>query len=254
MARSKITMPQPDFEERTVRVARKRFARRQWTRRWLAWRRVLATVVVLGLAAGGVWLLFFSSVLDVADVSVEGTSSLSAREVRRAADVATGLPLARVDLDAVAARVKGLAPIKRVDVSRSWPHTVRVAVVERLPVAVVERDGVVRGLDDRGVLFRRYASRPADLPAVHTGAATGSAPLAEAASVVAMLPDDLAPKVDYVEVATIDTISLRLRNGGTIRWGSADDSASKAKVAEVLLRQKASTYDVSVPGRPTLTR
>ena len=34
-------------------------------------------------------------------------------------------------------------------------------------------------------------------------------------------------------------------------WGSADQSQNKAKVLDVLLRQKATMYDVSVPGQPT---
>ena len=67
------------------------------------------------------------------------------------------------------------------------------------------------------------------------------------------LPDDLSGKVDYLEVRTVDTISLVLRNGRTILWGSAEDSANKAEVLDVLLDRKAQVYDVSVPGQPTIT-
>ena len=52
----------------------------------------------------------------------------------------------------------------------------------------------------------------------------------------------------------MDTISLVLRNGRTILWGSAEDSANKAEVLDVLLDRKAQVYDVSVPGQPTITR
>ncbi|HET6627287.1 MAG TPA: FtsQ-type POTRA domain-containing protein [Nocardioidaceae bacterium] len=240
-------------DEQTVRIARKRFARRQWARRWLAWRGLAVLFLVLGVAAGAVWLLFFSTVLAVADVTVEGNQVLDPRAVRRVAEVPTGEPLATVDLAAIAARVEGLAPVKSVDVSRAWPDKVRIAVRERVPVAVVERDGVVRGLDRDGVVFRRYPTAPKDLPVVRTRAGTRSDALAEAATVVDVLPAGLAAKVDFVEVQTIDTITLRMRNGRTIFWGSADDSASKAKVIEVLLdaAPKAQTYDVSVPGQPT---
>lgn len=240
-------------EERTVRIARKRFARRQWTRRWLAWRRVVALAVALAVVAGGAWLVFFSSVLAVSGVRVEGNQVLDPRLVRRTADVPIGEPLAGVDLAAIAARVEGLAAVDRVDVSRAWPDQVRIALTERVAVAVVERDGVVHGLDDQGVVFRRYPSAPKDLPVVRTTSGTKSDALAEAATVVGVLPDELARRVDFVEVATIDRISLRLHDGRTILWGSADDSESKAKVVKVLLdaAPKASTYDVTVPGQPT---
>ena len=72
--------------------------------------------------------------------------------------------------------------------------------------------------------------------------------------VAGSLPPDLAAKVAYVEVRTVDTISLRLRNGRTVQWGSADDSTDKARVLDVLLAQHAVFYDVSVPGQPVIRK
>ena len=243
-------------DERAVRRARKRFARRAWARRWFAWRWLLSGALVLGVVAGSVWLVFFSSVLAVFDVTVEGVDVLDTRAIRVAAAVPMGEPLATVDLDAVAARVEDLAPVQAVDVSRSWPDKVRILVDERTAVAVVERDGALRGLDGDGVIFRDYQRAPSDLPLVKMSAKTRSDALAESAEVVAALPVDLARRVDFVEVKTVDTISLSLRRGRTIFWGSADDSADKARVIDVLLEAapKATTYDVSVPGQPTTRR
>lgn len=256
MLRGRTAPPANENDEQTIRVARRRFVRRQWARRWLAWRGLVAMLVVVGLVAGSVWLVFFSSVLAVSGVKVEGNEVLDPRHVRRVAAVPMGEPLATVDLDAIAARIEGLAPVLRVDASRSWPDNVRIAIEERVPVAVVERDGVVRGLDKEGVLFRRYPSAPDGLPVVRMKAATQADALAEAATVIGVLPGDLVSRVAFVEVATIDTISLQMNNGRTIFWGSADDSENKAKVIEVLLdaAPKAHTYDVSVPGQPTTTR
>ncbi len=243
-----------DEAERTVRIARKRFARRQWARRWLAWRRLVVALVLLGVVAGSLWLVFFSSVLAVSGVRVEGTGVLDPRAVRRAAAVPVGSPLATVDLGAIGARVERLAAVKSVDVSRSWPDRVRIDVTEREAVAVVERGDTLRGLDAEGVMFRRYPSRPKSLPVIRTDGRARTDALAEAARVAGSLPSDIAARVDYVEVHTVDTIALRLRNGRTVRWGSADDSAAKARVLAVLLDQKASSYDVSVPGQPTLRK
>jgi len=240
-------------DERTIRVARKRFARRQWSRRWLLWRRVLVTLAVVGALAGAGWLVFFSKTLAVAHVRVAGTSVLEPGDVRAVAAVPRGEPLARVNVDAIAARVEGLAPVQAVDVSRAWPDTVRIAVAERVAVAVVERDGVVRGLDDEGVIFRGYPSQPGHLPLIRMSAATRTEALAEGAAVIDALPDDLAARVEYLQVETVDSITLRLRGGRTVFWGSADESVNKAKVIDVLLRQrKAQEYDVSVPGQPTI--
>jgi cell division protein FtsQ len=127
-------------------------------------------------------------------------------------------------------------------------------VTEREAVAVVERGGSWRGLDADGVLFRRYPSRPTSLPVLRMGARTGADALAEAARVAGALPAPIAARVAHVQVDTVDTIALRLRDGRTVRWGSAAESAAKAEVLTVLLRQKAPLYDVTVPGKPIIGR
>jgi cell division protein FtsQ len=232
--------------------SRRRFARRQWTRRWLAWKPVLAVVLVVALLVGGIWLVFFSSYLAVQGVQVTGTQHLRPAQVERAAAVPEGDPLARVDLDRIRTRVESLAPVKSADVTRQWPDKVRIAVVEREPVAVVEIGGQLRGMDADGVVFRDYAKAPADLPRVTTLADTGTEALREGALVVASLPSSLAAKVDHVDVKTVDEISLELRDGREVEWGSAEESEQKAAVlADLLTAVKAQHYDVSVPGQPT---
>jgi cell division protein FtsQ len=243
-----------DGRDDPVLVARRRFARRQWARRWLAWRVLLGALVVVGVVAGGIWLVMFSSVLSVHGVRVEGAEVLDPREVRAVAAVPTGSPLATVDLEAVRERVERLTPVEDVDVSRAWPDKVRIDITEREAVAVVIRDGVVHGVDPEGVVFRRYPSRPPSLPLVRTTLRTDTNALAEATRVMSALPADLRARVRYVSVATVDTISLRLRNGKVVRWGSAEDSDSKAEVLAVLLDQRASLYDVTVPGRPVIRK
>lgn len=232
---------------------RRRFARRQWSRRWLTWKPVVAVVLLLLLAGGGLWLVYFSSYLSVQGVDVRGVSLLRPGQVRAAAAVPEGEALARVDLERIRTRVQALAPVRSADVSREWPDQVRIDVTERTAVAVVDIGGHLKGMDEDGVVFRDYATAPADLPRVQTGSDTSSDALHEAALVVAALPGDLATKVDHVQVETIDQITLALRDGRTVRWGSSADSDLKAEVLAKLLAAapKAGVYDVSVPGNPT---
>jgi cell division protein FtsQ len=243
-------------DEKTVRLVRKRFARRQWTRRWLAWRKVLVVGLVLAVLLGAGWLVFFSSALAVNGVQVAGTRVLGPDVVRRAAAVPTGGPLATVDLDAITARVKRLPAVKSVDVSRAWPDKVRIDVTERRAVAVIEPQsgGRPRAVDADGVLFRHFARAPRGLPKIRVGDGAGSDAVTEAARVAGAMPPLLARKVAFVEVQTVDTIALVLHSGRMVRWGSADGSAAKARVLSVLLLQKASVYDVRVPAQPIIKR
>lgn len=238
-------------DERRVQQTRRRFLRRQRARRWLVWRRILAVLGVVSAAAALVWVVFFSSVLAVEGAVVEGVEVLSAEEVRAVAAVPEGEPLATADLDAVQARVETLAPVLEVDVSRSWPNKVRIVVTERTAVAAVLGEGGWRALDREGVLFRDLPGRPEELTEVRMRASTPVEALAEAAAVVEALPADLLGRVQFLDVRTIDAISLTLQGGAVVNWGSADESARKVQVLRVLLEQEARTYDVTAPGRPT---
>ncbi len=245
-----------------VAVARARFARRRWSGRLRRWRTAVVVLLGLVLACTLAWVLWWSDLLAVDGVGVDGEQVLSEEEVRVAAGVGTGTPLARVDLDAVAGRVEALAPVADAEVRREWPGTLRIEVREREPVAVLAEAGEYRALDAEGVLFRSYPDLPAGLPlvqgdelaeATETGSA-GSAredALREVASVVVALEPAVARQVDHVEVASLDAVVLVLADGAVVRWGSAEDSAFKAEVLTALMRVPAATYDVSAPSLPT---
>ncbi len=142
--------------------------------------------------------------------------------------------------------------VRSVSVTRQWPHGVLVSIEERTAIAVVEIGDTLRGMDADGVVFSTYKKAPPDLPRVETSIGTTAQALREAAEVISALPDDLTLRVDHVQVTTVDQISLVLKDGRTVIWGSADESATKADVLETLLATvDAQTYDVSVPSKPT---
>jgi cell division protein FtsQ len=233
--------------------SRRRFARRQWLRRWLVWRYVIASVLLVVVTVGAIWLVFVSSVLTVKHVDVEGESQLTRDRILTAAKVPMGAHLAQLSLADIRTRVTGLAAVKTVDVSRDWPDGVLIRITERHEVAVVQIGGRYQAMDSDGVLFKSYAHPPAALPRVVAGPTIGSDALAEAARVIAALPAGLASRVDHVGVRGIDQVTLNMRSGATVIWGSDAQSSLKAEVLERLLARPARTYDVSVPGQPVTT-
>jgi cell division protein FtsQ len=244
-------MPEQRLDPATAR-SRRRFARRQWRRRWLAWRYVVVLVLLLALVGTGGYAVWFSSWLAVEKVDVSGAQTIAVDEVRARALIEDGTPLARVDVPRVEARVRSLAIVKEVRVSRQWPDTMLIEIVERVAIAVVEIGGRLRGMDADGVVFRDYNRAPPGLPRVQTDIGTSAEALGEAAQVISALPDSLTLVVAYVQVATVDEISLFLKDGRQVVWGSAADSETKAQVAIDLLQTvDAETYDVSVPTQPT---
>jgi cell division protein FtsQ len=214
-------------------------------------RMLVLALLLVALLSGSVWLVFLSSHVTAERVDVTGTRTVGEPRIKRAAEVPTGTPLARVDLDAIRARVESISSVRRVEVSRSWPHTVHIAVTERTPIAVLDRGNGLQALDSQGVLFGSYGTRPRGLPLVRTQPDTRGEALVETARVIGALPAHIAVRVDVVEVATVDEIQLVLSNGRRVLWGSAEDSDQKAEVLGVLLKRPGQQIDVSVPGRPT---
>ena len=239
--------------DRATRRSRKRFARRQWRRRWLAWRLLLAMVLVLALVGGGIWAVWFSSWLAVETIDVSGAQTVEANDIRARSGIDEGEPLARVDLASAERRIASLAVVRSVQVTRQWPNGILVSLEERVAIAVVKIGDRLRGMDVDGVVFRDYKKAPPGLPRVETDIGTTSAALQEAAKVISALPEDLTLMVDHVDVQSVDKISLVLKDGRTVVWGSADESETKAEVLAVLLQTgtDVKVFDVSVPSKPT---
>ena len=211
---------------------------------------LVATALVLALVAAG-WVLLASPVTAVREVAVTGTSRTDPEAVRAAADGQLGRPLLRVDEDAVRAGLSGLPYVGTVRVGRDWPHGLVLEVTERVPVAAVPAGEGVDLLDAGGAVITSVPQAPQDVPLVSVDVATaGSGAVRAAGEVAASLPAQLRADVAEVGARSADDVRLRLREGQEVRWGSADGSALKARVLQVLRQRPAQGYDVSAPTVP----
>jgi cell division protein FtsQ len=231
-------------------------SRAERRRRWLRIGLGVLGVIALGAL---VWLVWFSSVLSVRDVEVAGRTTLKESQVLRAAQVPMGRPLARVDVGAIEERVSALDRVDTVEVSRSWPHTVSIDIVERKSVMWARIDGEVRGIDRNGIAFRTYGSPPDGLLEASIDIADARDRLQTSESVAAVVvligerDPDLRRQIESVSAGSKDSIELKLTKGRTVVWGSSDDGRRKLQVLTPLLGLEATRYDVSAPDQPTTT-
>jgi cell division protein FtsQ len=219
-----------------------------------SWRRWVAAAGVAAVIAGVGWLVFFSSVLGLRTVRVEGAHQISSAQVVAAAHIPPGTPLARIDLGAVRSRVEAIPSVASATVSRSWPHTLLVRITERQPIAVVHRGGAWWEMDQTAKLFAKAGPRAADQPIVELKGHAGPETLRAVASVLGTLPHPLLVQTRRVTAASLDSITLVLKNASLVRWGDARDSVEKASVLDALLHHKAHVYDVSIPSQPATSR
>lgn len=233
-------VPRLEARQRAVKKDRRRRRLRRASLTGLA-------LLPLGVLA---WLLLSSPLLAVRAVEVQGTERLAAGTVVQAAGVELGSSLARVDTSAVRERVAALEPVAQVQVHRSWPGTLTVAVVERVGIAVVDAPGGrARLVDATGLAFETLPTRP-DLPRLvvgPSGPAPGDPATAAALEVLTGLPAALHERVVGIGASSPTTVTLTLGGGRTVVWGQATDGERKAAVVQALLKRKGRTLDVSSP-------
>ncbi|WP_018684557.1 cell division protein FtsQ/DivIB [Actinokineospora enzanensis] len=212
-------------------------------RRWA----VLGTMAAVTAV---VCVLWFTPVFGVRAVEVSGLGELTADQVRAAAAVEPGTPLVRLDTDEVAGRVRQLPRVGTVEVRRSFPGTLEIAITERTPVAVVPgRDGA-HLLDAAGVDYGVVQAAPPGLPVLD---ASGEPAAKAATSVLAAVPRQLAGQITAVTARTAADIRFTLADARAVRWGDAADTPRKAAVLAALLTQKGKTFDVAAPDFPTVS-
>jgi cell division protein FtsQ len=216
-------------------------------------RRVLIAIpftLVVALAATGVWLVRFSTVLALRQVAVTGVDALTPERVVKAVGVPEGTPLAAIDVRQAAVAVSGLAQVAEVSVERAWPDTLRVKVTERVAAMAVSYGGSLALADASGVAYRVVDEAPDHLPLIKADPRQPRL-LADAYAVYTSLSAKTAKKVVSVSAKTIDSIELTLKSGDKVVFGSAEDATTKSQVLDVLLEQPARVYDVSAPAFPT---
>lgn len=234
----------PSRSSRSRRSAlRPRLTRRQ---------QIYAALVVAVLVVAGL-LVWFTPLMAVREVQVQGLSSVSQGQVLAALDVPTGTPLLRVDLTAAAARVARLPRVARATVDRHYPSELTVSVTERVPMVFVNKPDGNHLLDATGVDFATAPPTPG-VPRLVLADPSPNNPLTKAAlAVVGALPDAVRTQVDQVAPASVLDVRLILARGRTVLWGAPDDLAHKGAVLAALLSQPGKTYDVSSPDLPTIS-
>ncbi|MFG1666621.1 cell division protein FtsQ/DivIB [Streptomyces sp. Y7] len=226
---------------------------------------IILTALLVLLGAGSAWLLYGSEWLRVERVSVAGTRVLTPEQVRDAADVPVGAPLISVDTGAIEARLRRKLPrIDEVDVVRSWPRGISLKVMERTPVLMVQKGGKFIEVDDEGVRFATVSTPPKGVPALELTVSRSSSAAAslrrfgedrlvrEAVRVAGAIPAAVSHDTLVVKVRSYDDISLELRDGRTVAWGSGEKGAAKARTLTALMKAspRARYFDVSVPTAP----
>jgi cell division protein FtsQ len=221
---------------------------------------LLALAATLALLAGGWLWLRNSSLAAVRQVHISGVQGVDAGRLRAELTAAArGTSTLNVNVGALEAAVAPLHLVRELHVSASFPHTLRITVVEQPPVAdllsgdtrtPVAADGVVlgRGLSVGSLPSVRLDGLP-PAPGGHVHGATLQAELA----VLGAAPRTLLGWVQHVWSGH-EGLTVTLRGGLEIYFGNSTRPHAKWLAAARVLADPrsagASYVDVSLPERP----
>lgn len=205
----------------------------------------------------GAWGLTRTPLLRVDRVQVTTDPSVPTAEVLAVTGLGRHPQLLDVHPGVLQARLDRLAWVATARVSRSFPHTVRVVVTTRHPVAQFDVHGTYVEIDRTGRELARAAHAWSGLPALSGTLSAASADAHDGIlAVAAALPASLRPQVTSIGPAA-DGLALHLRDGIEADLGPPTDLAAKAAAVQVLLShadlQGVRVMEVQVPSMPVLT-
>ena len=233
-----------------------RFAERVELQRRLTRRRAYRTgaAILVVLALGWLGLLSPAFKVDPSRVVVTGADAIVARAAidRVVSAHAAGIPLPRLNTAALRDRLLEIPGVREARVTRVWPRGLAVLLVTRRPVVAVPTAGAFVLLDIDGVQVGR-SKAPGGLP-VASVPAKNARTLRAVLEVLRGLPAGLAGEITKVGADSEDTVTMTMRGGATVVWGSAEDTQLKIRVLAVLRSAEqtkgARVFDVSAPTLP----
>lgn len=247
-------------QEKPLKITASRVSRSPFLRPVVLW-----TAGVTLLAAGLIFLFFYSSALVVNQVRVEGVSDEVADSVLERAAIPHGRPLARISTERVRERVLEDLRVADVTIDRDWPSSVTLVAAPREPALVLRQGDVRYHADADGVVYEETSSPAKDVPVVRTQ----EDPADLDRSVVRGLVQMWELRLDEERLRG-DLGSLTLRRHGEVRfdieqvrvlWGTPDQAEKKWAVIGALLAQETIdprgalplTVDVRTPDTPVVT-
>jgi len=213
----------------------------------LMWSALISVLVV-----GAGLLLYFTPIMSARVLAITGLVTLTQDEVQQAAAVPADTPLLQIDTDEVADRVATIRRVASARVQREYPSTLRITIVERIPLVVKDYPDGPHLFDRDGVDFAT-APPPQGLPYLDADTpGPTDLPTLAALQVLTSLRPEVASQVSRIGAPSVASITLTLFDGRQVIWGTTDRTDEKALKLGALLTQPGTTYDLSSPDLPTV--
>jgi len=231
----------------------------------------MTSLLVISTIFGSAYLLGWSSLLSVSQVSVSGSSAVNlvlSELSKNGIEPKIGDQLARVDVRSIKKTLGQLDWISNSDVSRNWfDKKLSIVVQERVAIAkTISAQNLSLNFDSKGFVFTPTSPKQlvaqSALPSV-TSQSPSNGDLTSIAALLEQIPADLRYLLSDLESISITKSSFILmdtrHNSSTLRinWGGATDIGQKSKVLAALLKlpenKGIKQVDLSQPDSPIVS-
>ena len=212
----------------------------------------LFTLLAILLTAGMAYLLGWSNVLTVKEISYTGSPTKSSEAtVKNLVSLEVGERLARIEMRKIAGRIQTLPWVDNADLSRNWiSGKVVVAVTPRLPIATF--NGQL--MDANGKRFELPGGYDSKLPSVF--AKDPKSGLA-AIKLFTKLPTEFSTRTSAFTATSPENINFKITEGKrsiNVIWGADNEIDLKLKVYKALIalpeNSKIGKIDLTEPRSP----
>lgn len=205
-------------------------------------------------------VVFFSPLLSTDRIVVEGTGVADKDAVAQALEPLQGTPLPRVTEQRVKDLIGENITIRDVSIEARPPHELVVTLHERVPVVTVKEGDQYVLVDKDGTAVGSVpAVEQAQVPLVQGGLqAVQQDSFRDVVDVLQALPQSLLQQMTSAQAKSATEITLEMKDGSTVQWGTSERSEYKAQVLSALVKSAGKdggvgTYDVSSPDHPVTT-
>jgi cell division protein FtsQ len=217
----------------------------------------LLTALVM-IAAAWMWLRD-SSLVAVDHVSVAGAGGPDGAQIRSAlVSAAHSMTTLDVRMDQLRTAVAPYPVVKDLSVSTNFPHTMKIRVIEQIPVGAVVVAGRTIAVAEDGTLLHDVVPSSA-LPSIPLRVPPGGKRLSDpqalrAVALLAAAPYQLLARISQVTTVAPHGLVAQVRNGPSIFFGDTGRLAEKWTAVAAVLSDPGSAgalyIDVTDPERP----
>ena len=201
--------------------------------------RSVALLAIVGLGGLWAWRQTQSDArFAVRTIELVGAKHTPKEDLERITKQYVGLNLFQMDIDRVQRDLNRLGWVRRIDIEKQVPDTLRIKITERVPVALVRVNDGLRYVDEEGAAFAELSPRVGDddLPLI---ADAQGAELARSVQLLLTLKQrdrEIYSRISEVWPIPPRGFALFDRELGAVVYANAEDISTKYRNLYALLR------------------